>query len=157
MGVSGAGKSTVAHLLANRLGWTFVEAEDFHPQSTIDKMARGRQLTDEDRGPWLAAVAGWIDGRLRAGDSAVLACPAYKRSYRDVLRAPGVVFVHLTGDRELLLGRIAGRHGHFRPAELLDAQLADLQPPGDDEHAVTVDVSPGPSQIVDEILALLAG
>lgn len=157
MGVSGAGKTTVARMLAVRLGWVFADADDFHPQATIDKMARGEQLTDEDRRPWLAAIATWIDGRTVAGSSAVIACPAFKRSYRDVLRTPGVVFVHLTGDRELIAGRIAARHGHFRPAELLDSQLAALEPPGADERAVTVDVSPGPSLIVDEILALLAG
>jgi gluconokinase len=157
MGVSGAGKTTVARMLAARLDWAFAEADDFHPQTTIDKMARGRRLTDEDRRPWLAAVGAWIDGQIRAGSSAVIACPAFKRSYRDALRRPDVVFVHLTGDRELLRQRIAGRHGHFLPAQLLDSQLADLEPPGDDERAVTVDVSAGPSLIVDEVLRLLAG
>jgi carbohydrate kinase (thermoresistant glucokinase family) len=156
MGVSGTGKTTVARMLAARLGWKFIESEDFHPQANIDKMARGQRLTDEDRRPWLTAVAACIDGQIRAAEPAVIACPAYKRSYRDVVRAPGVVFVHLSGDRELLQKRLAARHGHFRPDELLARQLADLEPPDAGERAVTVDVSAGPSDVVDDILARLA-
>jgi carbohydrate kinase (thermoresistant glucokinase family) len=156
MGVSGAGKTTVARMLAARLGWAFAESDDFHPPANIDKMARGRPLTDDDRRPWLTAVAAWIDGQIRSGHSAVVACPAFKRSYRDMLRAPEVVFVHLAGDRDLLQDRIADRHGHFQPAEVLDAQLAALEPPGADERSVTIDASPGPSDIVDDILARLA-
>lgn len=157
MGVSGSGKTTVGRILARRLDWEFAEADDFHPQSNIDKMAKGNPLTDEDRWPWLDAISAWINQRLAQSRSAVVTCSALKRRYRDVLRAPGVVFVHLTGDPRLLESRISGRHGHFMPAELLASQLADLEVPTADEHALTVDVTPGPSQIVDDIVAKLAG
>lgn len=156
MGVSGSGKTTVARMLATRLGWEFADGDDFHPQANIDKMSQGHPLTDEDRWPWLGAVAAWIDERARAGRSAVVTCSALKRSYRDALRVPEVVFVYLSGDPDLLKQRVAERHGHFMPAELLESQLADLEPPGGDERALTVDVSPTPPEIVDGIVARLS-
>lgn len=157
MGVSGSGKTTVARMLATRLGWTFAEGDDFHPQANVDKMAAGHPLDDADRWPWLARVADWIDDRLADGRSGVVTCSALKRSYRDVLRRPDVVFVHLDGDRALLAERIKERHGHFMPAALLDSQLATLEPLTADERSVVVDVAAPPSAIVDEIVSRLPG
>jgi gluconokinase len=156
MGVSGSGKTTVGALLASRLGWPYAEADLFHPAANVAKMAAGHPLTDEDRAPWLAAIARYIDQRLAAGETAVVSCSALKRAYRDELRRTGVVFVYLRGDRELLLARMRGRHGHFFKAALLDSQLADLQEPGPDEHAVTVDIVADPDREVTDIVAALA-
>jgi gluconokinase len=120
-------------------------------------MAAGHPLDDADRWPWLARVADWIDDRLADGRSGVVTCSALKRSYRDVLRRPDVVFVHLDGDRALLAERIKERHGHFMPAALLDSQLATLEPLTADERSVVVDVAAPPSAIVDEIVSRLPG
>jgi carbohydrate kinase (thermoresistant glucokinase family) len=155
MGVSGAGKTTIARALAARLGWDFADGDGFHPQANIDKMAAGQPLTDDDRWPWLRSVADWIRDHTDAGRDAVIACSALKRSYRDVLRGPGVVFVLLAGDRDTIAERLRARHGHFMPIALLDSQLATLEPPASDECAITVDVAASPSEIVDEILAQL--
>ncbi len=155
MGVSGCGKSTVGGVLAGRLGWDLGEGDDLHPPANVAKMASGHPLTDDDRWPWLALVRQWIDERVTAGTPGVITCSALKRSYRDVLRSQHVVFVHLTGTREQLLARLAGRHGHFMPAALLDSQLADLEPPGPDEQAISIDIGPSPAvqaaTIVDKL------
>ena len=155
MGVSGSGKSTVGDLLAGRLGWDFGEGDELHPQANIAKMAAGHPLTDADRWPWLARVRGWIDEHVAAGRPGVITCSALKRSYRDVLRDEHVVFVHLPVSREELLGRLTGRPGHFMPAALLDSQLADLEPPGPDEQAITVDTSATPADQAAEIVRAL--
>jgi gluconokinase len=154
MGVSGSGKSTVAALLAQRLGWDLADGDDLHPAQNISAMAAGRPLTDAGRAPWLGAVAAWIDGQLHAGRSAVIACSALKRRYRDVLRRPGVVFVYLSVAHDELERRLAHRTGHFMPAALLDSQLRDLEPPESDECAVTV-VASSPEQVVADIVAAL--
>jgi carbohydrate kinase (thermoresistant glucokinase family) len=145
MGVSGCGKSTVGGVLAGRLGWDMGEGDDLHPPENVAKMATGHPLTDADRRPWLARVRGWIDEHIDAGQPGVITCSALKRAYRDVLRNDHVVFVHLTGSREQLLARLATREAHFMPVSLLDSQLADLEPPGPDEQAITVDIGPSPS------------
>ena len=134
MGVSGSGKTTIGSALAARLGWTFSDADDLHPPANIAKMAAGRALDDADRAPWLAAVAAWI-GTHRP---CVVACSALKRSYRDMLRSDGVVFVYLDAGRELLERRLSHRTGHFMPATLLGSQLDALEPPGPDEASITV-------------------
>lgn len=152
MGVSGSGKSTVARLLADRLGWEFGEGDDLHPEANVRKMADGSPLTDEDRRPWLAAVRVWIEQRTVDGRPGVITCSALKRSYRDVLRGPDVVFVLLQGSPALLQSRMSHRSGHFMPTSLLDSQLATLEVPGPDERSVTVDIDGTPAQIVDEIL-----
>jgi carbohydrate kinase (thermoresistant glucokinase family) len=155
MGVSGCGKSTVGGVLAGRLGWDMGEGDDLHPAANVAKMAAGHPLTDDDRGPWLAIVRGWIDEHVGAEQPGVITCSALKRAYRDVLRNDHVVFVHLQGTREQLLARLATRHGHFMPASLLDSQLADLEPPGSDEQALQIDIGPSPSvqaaTIVDKL------
>jgi gluconokinase len=144
MGVAGSGKSTTGQALAARLGFDFAEGDDLHPAANVAKMAAGQPLTDDDRRPWLDRVRGWIDEHITAGQPGVITCSALKRSYRDVLRDPHVVFVHLTGTREQLTARLTARQGHFMPASLLDTQLAALEPPGDDEQALTIDIGPSP-------------
>lgn len=152
MGVSGSGKSTVAWLLVNRLGWDFAEGDDMHPWANRHKMAAGHPLTDEDRWPWLDRIAAWIHQHLDEGRRGIVTSSALKRVYRDRLRAPGVVFVHLTGSQKLLVDRLKQRTGHFMPPSLLQSQLDTLEPPDDDEAALTVDISHEPDAITDEIL-----
>ncbi|MEV5341578.1 gluconokinase [Streptomyces sp. NPDC052676] len=155
MGVAGTGKTTIGPLLAARLGVPYAEGDDFHPQANIAKMSAGTPLTDEDRLPWLDAIGGWADGR--AGLGGVVSCSALKRSYRDRLRAaaPGLVFVHLTGDRALIEDRMAHRRGHFMPTALLDSQFATLEPLEADEAGVAVDVSGGPEEIAERAVRAL--
>jgi gluconokinase len=141
MGVSGCGKSTVAGVLAGRLGWDFGEGDDLHPPANIDKMAAGHPLTDADRRPWLARVAAWIHEHTDAGRSGLITCSALKRAYRDVLRGDDVVFVYLHGTKDQIAARLAARHGHYMPAALLDSQFADLEPPGADENAIRIDIT----------------
>jgi gluconokinase len=152
MGVSGSGKSTIGRLLAEQLEVPFIDADDLHPITNVDKMAAGQPLDDDDRWPWLAAVGEAIAGASRTG--VVVACSALKRSYRDAIRAeaPAVTFVYLHGERELLASRLGKRENHFMPATLLDSQLETLQVPGDDEGGVTVGVDGSPEEIVAAIL-----
>jgi gluconokinase len=155
MGVSGCGKSTVAGLLAGKLGWDLAEGDDMHPAANIAKMAAGHPLTDDDRLPWLARVAAWIRERTTDHRQGIVTCSALKRSYRDVLRGDEVVFVYLAGSRELLARRLTARHGHFMPPALLESQFAALEPPTRDEQAITVDVSGSPDQTVTLIMDAL--
>ncbi|MGC9377090.1 gluconokinase [Streptomyces sp. MH13] len=149
MGVAGTGKTTIGPLLAARLGVPYAEGDDFHPPANIAKMTAGTPLTDEDRWPWLDAIGGWAHGR--AGLGGVVSSSALKRSYRDRLRAaaPGVVFVHLSGSRELIEDRMSHRQGHFMPTALLDSQFATLQPLEPDEAGVAVDVAGTPEEITE--------
>ncbi|MFD6176340.1 MULTISPECIES: gluconokinase [unclassified Isoptericola] len=157
MGVAGSGKTTVAALLADRLGLELAEADDFHPAANVAKMHAGHPLTDEDRAPWLLAIRDWLDGHSGGGRHAVVTCSALKRAYRDVLRTAHspVRFVHLDGPRELLAERLAARKGHFMPPSLLDSQLETLEPLDPDEDGFTVGIGPAPEEIVDEIVARL--
>jgi gluconokinase len=154
MGVSGCGKTTVAAILAGRMGWRFEEGDGLHPQSNIEKMEAGHPLTDEDRAPWLERVAEWIDERLDAKENGLITCSALKRSYRNVInrRGSGVVFVFLAGSRETIAARLAARHGHFMPSSLLDSQFADLEEPASDEPEIRVDVGPAPGVIAQGIM-----
>ena len=154
MGVSGSGKTSVAAILAGRLGWLFEEGDALHPQANIEKMAAGHPLTDDDRWPWLAKVADWIDERLDAGENGLITCSALKRAYRDLLnrRGSGVVFVYLAGSKETIAERLAARHGHFMPPTLLDSQFADLQEHDPDEPAIRIDIGPTAPGIAQEIL-----
>jgi len=157
MGVSGSGKSTIASMLAQRLGWVYEDGDWFHPKSNVEKMHRGEPLTDEDRWPWLKAIASWIDDTLRAGGHGIVACSALKRVYRDILvgERRGVRIVFLKGDQELVARRIVARNGHFMPASLLDSQFAALEEPMPDERPIVVSVVPHPRQIVDAIVQKL--
>jgi carbohydrate kinase (thermoresistant glucokinase family) len=157
MGVSGSGKTTVGRTIARRLGWPFQEGDDFHPQANIDKMKSGRPLNDDDRAPWLSAIAGWIGDRLANGENGVITSSALKRSYREVInpRHAGVVFVFLHGSRATIAGRLESRGSHFMPAALLQSQLDDLEPPADDEQALSFDVAAPPDTITQAVMAQL--
>ncbi|MCP2273437.1 gluconokinase [Actinokineospora diospyrosa] len=149
MGVAGSGKTTVAGLLAERLGVPLAEADEFHPAANIAKMRSGVPLTDEDRWPWLAAIADWIAERGH-DIGGIVTCSALKRSYRDLLAADArVFFVHLTGSRDLLAHRMRGRSGHFMPVSLLDSQLADLQPLTDGEPGIELDIAAPPDHLAE--------
>lgn len=155
MGVSGTGKTTVAGLVAGRLGWPLQEGDDLHPPANVAKMAAGHPLTDEDRWPWLDRVAAWIDGRIDAGSPGIVTCSALKRSYRDVLRRREVVFVHFTGDRQVVFDRMMRRQGHFMPPALLDSQFATLEAPGPDEQVLDVDVALTPARQAELVIERL--
>ena len=140
MGVSGSGKSTVGARLAQTLGLPFLDADDLHPITNVDKMSAGIPLTDDDRWPWLATV-----GQAMAAASAtgiVVACSALKRSYRDAIRAaaPHTLVVHLDGSRDVLVARLAGRENHFMPPALLDSQLEALEPLGEGERGIVISI-----------------
>ncbi|PZQ89963.1 MAG: gluconate kinase [Leifsonia xyli] len=146
MGVSGSGKSTVGAMLAERLGVEFADGDALHPPANVAKMAAGIPLDDADRWPWLDAV-----GERLAASPVVVACSALRRSYRERLRAasPGVRFVLLDGDREVLSARLGARQDHFMPATLLDSQLATLEHPDADEQVLVYDVAEAPADIAD--------
>jgi len=151
MGVSGSGKTTVGKILARELGWTFVEADDFHPAANVEKMSRGVPLDDHDRRPWLQALRRRVEEACRNGENAVLACSALKHSYQDYLEghAPDCVrYVHLRGSEELIRRRLAERKGHFMDPDLLRSQFEALEPPAD---AIQVDITPAPEVIAAEI------
>jgi gluconokinase len=157
MGVSGSGKTTVAQILAERLGWPYAEADEFHPQANIDKMSAGTPLTDDDRWPWLRAMRDWLTEQSRAGRSTIVTCSALKVAYRDVLReAEGRVrFVHLDGTIEQIGERMAGRSGHFMPTSLLPSQFETLERLTDDEDGVVVPVAVSPQSVADAALRTL--
>ncbi|MFD5565988.1 gluconokinase [Kitasatospora griseola] len=158
MGVSGVGKTTVARLLAHRLGLPYAEADDFHPAANIAKMSAGTPLDDHDREPWLRALGAWLGERAAAGTGGVVTCSALKRSYRDLLRdaCPEAFFLHLTGSHELVGDRIAHRTGHFMPPSLLDSQYATLEPLRADESGTVLDVDADPDTLVDRAVAALS-
>lgn len=158
MGVSGTGKTSIAHALRDQLGWSFIEGDDLHPNENIQKMSAGIPLTDEDRAPWLARISTWIKDAHARGERTVVTCSALKRAYRDVLResAPGVLFVHLTGPRETIADRMKYRQGHFMSTSLLDSQFATLEPLEADEAGVLVDISGTPEEVATAALAALS-
>lgn len=155
MGPAGTGKSTVAALLAGRLGWDLQEGDDLHPAANVAKMAAGHALDDDDRGPWLDRVAAWIDSQIDAGRPGVITCSALKRRYRDVLRRDDVTFVLLMGDPALILERLLRRQGHFMPPSLLTSQFEALEIPDADEQAIRVDLDMTPQEQVDAVIARL--
>lgn len=155
MGVSGSGKSTLAEHLAAELGWSMGEGDDLHPEANVAKMAAGHPLTDEDRWPWLDRVRAWIDARIEAGEPGVITCSALRRVYRDRLRAPEVVFVHLTGSAATIADRMRRRKGHYMPASLLQSQFDTLEPLEPDERGILVDVAETPTKESDEVISRL--
>jgi len=149
MGVVGAGKTTVGKMLAEQMGWTFSDADDFHPPANVEKIRQGIALSDEDRAPWLARLRAEIERWIAEGKSAVLACSALKKSYRRMLSAgPEVRFVFLEGPRELIASRLRAREGHFAGESILASQVRDLEIP---ESAVMVDVSLPVERIVARV------
>lgn len=157
MGVSGSGKSTVAKALGERLGWRFEDGDGFHPPANVAKMSAGHPLTDEDRWPWLNAIADEIGRVCKAGEHVIIACSALKHTYRDVLLRGrnDVRFVFLKGTQELIADRLAQRKGHFMPPELLTSQFRTLEPPEASEHVITVSIDESVEAIVDGILRQL--
>jgi gluconokinase len=151
-GVSGAGKTTIGKLLAEQFGWRFYEADDFHPRFNIEKIRSGRPLTDEDRWPWLERLREQITRSVAAKENAVLACSALKRAYRERLRvSDDVKFVFLRGDYPLIEDQLRRRRGHFMNPDLLRSQFTDLEEPGSDEDALTIELGRTPQEIVEEI------
>jgi len=152
MGVSGCGKSTVARALAGRLGWTFHDADDFHPQENVDKMRAGIPLNDSDRWPWLARLNRLLSDSIRSGSHPVLACSALRRVYREKLVEGGlpVTGIYLQGTYDEILARLAAREGHFMPPALLRSQFQTLEEPAD---AWTVPIT----LPVEEIVSRIAG
>ncbi len=154
MGVSGAGKTTIASALAERLGWALLDADDLHPPANHAKMARGVPLDDEDRRPWLAAVAAWIAARRTEARPAVVACSALKRAYRDQLRqaAADLQIVFIKAEPELLAERLMRRRDHFMPPSLLASQFAALEPPALEERALVVDADQALSETIQAVV-----
>jgi gluconokinase len=155
MGVAGSGKSTIAESLAARLGWSYEDGDGFHPKSNVDKMSAGHPLTDEDRWPWLQAIADEIDRVIAAGRSVVIACSALKRAYRNVLvhKRADIRIVYLDGSKDLIRSRLDARKGHFMPPTLLDSQFNTLEPPAPDEQPIRVSIDASVEAIVDAIIA----
>lgn len=147
MGVAGSGKTTVGLLLAEQLGWRFLDADDFHSPANVEKMRSGHPLTDDDRWPWLDR----LNGLLREDGSAILACSALRQRYRDRIAAgvDDMRWVHLVGTFELIGARLAARKGHYMPATLLASQFDTLEPP---DTALTIDVTATPEVLAERIL-----
>lgn len=154
MGVVGSGKTTVGQQLAQRLGWGFSDADDYHPAANVEKIRSGVPLTDADRAPWLERLREAIVQWIAEGRNMVLACSALKRAYRKTLEAgPDVRFVYLKGSAGLIAERLRSRHGHFADEKILSSQLADLEEP---EGALTLDIAATPEQMVAAIRNALA-
>jgi gluconokinase len=157
MGVAGSGKSTIGSLLASRLGWQFIEGDQYHSPASVEKMRAGIPLTDADRQPWLNKLTTLIADWNTADENAVLTCSALKRAYREQLGlGHGIVYVYLKGSRGELEQRLRDRKSHFAGVELLESQLSTLEEPAKDEPAITVALSDTPGQIVDCVVRVLA-
>jgi gluconokinase len=157
MGVSGVGKTSVAHALVARTGWVFQEGDDLHPEANVAKMAAGHPLDDEDRWPWLRRIADWIGAREAAGEGGVVTCSALKRRYRELLADghPSVRFVYLEATEEVLDDRVSHRHHEYMPPALLASQLATLEPLEPDEPGVGVGTEGDPDAVADRALEAL--
>jgi gluconokinase len=154
MGVSGSGKTTVGRALAARLRWRFADGDEFHPAANIGKMRAGIALSDDDRGPWLDAIAAWIRERRAQGERCVVACSALKRAYRTRIAAgrDDVRFAYLDGSYDTIAARMRERAGHYMPLALLRSQFETLEMPPAPE-ALAVSIEQPPERIVDAILS----
>lgn len=155
MGVSGCGKSSVGEALSRRLGLPYRDGDDLHPMANVEKMRAGHPLTDDDRWPWLDRVA----AVLATEAPVIVGCSSLRHAYRDRLRTGAggpVQFVHLSGGRDLIAGRMALRTGHYMPPSLLDSQFAALEPPGSEE-ALTIDIDQPLPALIDAIATRLQG
>ncbi len=156
-GVAGSGKTTVGKELAGRLGWTFADADSFHPEANIAKMRAGVPLTDADRAPWLAAIGSWMDRCIAAGQPAVVTCSAIKRAYRDELLggrdqvAMAFLDIGEAQDEE----RVSARQGHFFREGLVASQFAELEPPAPDERVRVIAAGRPAGQLAEEIIEVL--
>jgi carbohydrate kinase (thermoresistant glucokinase family) len=158
MGVSGSGKTTIALELQRLLRWPYIDGDDLHPAANVEKMRSGHPLNDQDRLPWLQAIARWIDDRLAAGEPGIITCSDLKRAYRRITVGDrkGVILVYLQGDEEVIADRIGRREHQYMPASLLRSQFETLEEPGEDEHAVHVLVHGSIAETVTEILSKAA-
>lgn len=157
MGVAGSGKSSIGSLLAERLPAVYIDGDDLHPRTNIEKMSRGQPLNDADRKPWLIEVGKKLGG---THGPALIGCSALKRSYRDTIRNSAgdhVVFIHLAGTRAVIEARMQNRAGHFMPSSLIDSQFADLEQLDGDEVGFAVDIDQRPDAIVSDIIENLKG
>lgn len=153
MGICGTGKTAVGKRVAHRLGVGFLEGDSFHSPENVEKMRAGIPLTDSDRDPWLRTIAAELSGLAARGEGVVLACSALRRRYREVLRTAGPLsLVHLRGDRQLIERRMGARIGHYMPASLVDSQLAILEPPGEDEQALELDIDQRLVHMVEQVV-----
>lgn len=158
MGVSGCGKSSVGNALAIKIGKVFIDADDYHPQANIDKMASGVALTDVDRIPWLHSLAKVVSQKAKNNGGVVCACSALKKRYRDILRSEidnVVLFILLDGQKEILSNRLMRRSNHYMPPSLLESQLSVLEKPSDDEFSINVSIEKSIEKIVKEIVSTL--
>ncbi|MEW1979647.1 gluconokinase [Citricoccus sp. NPDC079358] len=157
MGISGSGKTTLAERLAEELNRPYAEADEFHSAANIEKMRSGAPLTDEDRGPWLAAIRDWM-GTADTTRGTIVTCSALKRTYRDLLRqASGrVFFLHVICDPAVITERMEHRLGHFMPASLVPSQLATLEELGTDEDGAVLVNSGSVDELVEQALTIVA-
>jgi carbohydrate kinase (thermoresistant glucokinase family) len=154
MGVSGSGKTTIALELQRVLQWPYIDGDDLHPTANVEKMRSGQPLNDQDRLPWLQAIARWIDDRLAAGEPGIITCSNLKRAYRRITvgHRKGVTLVYLRGDEGVIADRISRRAHQYMPASLLRSQFETLEEPGEDEHAVLVQVHGSIAETVTVLL-----
>jgi carbohydrate kinase (thermoresistant glucokinase family) len=155
MGVSGSGKTTVASGVAQRLRWDFVEADTLHSPANVAKMGAGIPLTDEDRWPWLDAIAARIEAARKTRTPCVVACSALKRRYRERLSGGhgDVRFVYLEGSFDTIAARLARRTGHYMPLSLLESQFGALEAPGAEENAIVLPAERPAEALVEEVVA----
>src|SRR5579863_150837 len=158
MGVAGSGKTTIALELQRVLNWPYIDGDDLHPPANVEKMRAGHPLNDEDRAPWLRAIARWIDDRIAAGEPGIITCSDLKRAYRDVTIGDrkGVMLIYLHGEENLIADRINKRSHRYMPPALLRSQFETLEEPTPDEHAIVVTVHGSIPDTVTELMNMVA-